>query len=453
MGLTPLGVACLGGRVEAVERLLAARAPVDSCDARGNTPLFCAAAGGQAQSLLPLLLVAGADPAARNKSGLRVDTRGLLPQQQLAGGYDDDAEEQEPELPLPPEREGLLAFQRPYHIIHSDLAKDPDGAKEKGLLSYTLRVLKAPQRDAAGFMKNNAARDAAQLSAEEKAAKVWSNSVVHYSHAGLQSMLEVGPTTTSPSCAVRANQIIVVTCERVLLFTKAWQLTQLVALSEISELVVHSYSETLVVMRLHRTSDILIALPSRGRLIDELRVATRTLGEQWGGAEVQVTHDDNPIMGLSNERQERVGTLAFTEKETFLLLHHAPGSLLLTGEVFFFGSIGLKNVTSTAPDGSEVADWTPFFFILSGGRGDARQLLWCHHPNDDECVGSLAVNRVCDVQPLDLPSVGPCLTVSYVADASGSGSSPNAGKLTLRAKSLESREDWVVSIRAMRSAF
>jgi len=58
MGLPPLGIACLLGRVDVVQSLLLGMAPVDSRDFRGNTALMWAIAGRHHDKLVPLLLEA-----------------------------------------------------------------------------------------------------------------------------------------------------------------------------------------------------------------------------------------------------------------------------------------------------------------------------------------------------------------------------------------------------------
>mmetsp|Transcript_21918 Transcript_21918/g.58046 ORF Transcript_21918/g.58046 Transcript_21918/m.58046 type:complete len:134 (+) Transcript_21918:1044-1445(+) len=58
MGLPPLGIACLLGRVDVVQSLLLGMAPVDSRDFRGNTALMWAIAGRHHEKLVPLLLEA-----------------------------------------------------------------------------------------------------------------------------------------------------------------------------------------------------------------------------------------------------------------------------------------------------------------------------------------------------------------------------------------------------------
>lgn len=464
MGLPPLGVACLTGRVEAARSLLLGMAPVDARDARGNTPLLWAAIGGQAQALVPLLLDARADAEATNGSGQRPDVSGFLsgcslstltrPEPHMAtaagtssasttaGSVGPASRREEPRPDGPAEA---------YHCIRAVGAEPPE---EPGLLSYTLSMLKAPVRDTIGFSQNSKAKQLAQLSGEEADLGVWSDWVTNYTHAGLLAAVEVGRPNADPMLAHRNRQALVLTSERLLLFNaRSWSLVQVIALSEISEVAISSFSSSVLVLRMHRLPDVVLdaRAPARGRLLDELQLAAGTVAARWGGADfgggLRVQHEGEPIVELLDERRKRSGTLAYIEANVFLLLPYAPGSLLLSGgDTFFFGLLDIHQ-GSTALRGTKAGTgwkWQTFFFILKSGLGEGRRLLWCLHPNDAQCLGSVQVGRVLAVQPLDTPQGEACLIVDYGAD-------DRAHALTLRASSVQNREDWIVSIRTMQT--
>lgn len=69
-GVTPLGLASLGGHLRAARALVLAGADPNAADRRGNTPLILASEGGDRETVL-FLLAAGADPRLENIYGWR----------------------------------------------------------------------------------------------------------------------------------------------------------------------------------------------------------------------------------------------------------------------------------------------------------------------------------------------------------------------------------------------
>jgi len=464
LGLPPLGVACLTGRVDAARCLVLGMAPVDARDARGNTPLMWAAIGGQARALVPLLLDARADPEAANGSGQRPDVSGLMSGCSVATLTRPDLGA--PGLATSPSgspgdssrrsagQEGPERFGEAYHCIRTIGAEPP---KEPGLLSYALGMLKASSRDAVGFMQNAKAKQHAHLNAAEVDAGVWSEWVTNYTHAGLHAAVEVGRENADPLLPHRSSQVLVLTCERLLLLNgRSWSLAQVIALSELAEVAVSSFSSSVLILRMHRLPDVVldVAVDVRARLLDELQLAAGTVAAEWGGADfggsLRIRHECEPVVELLDERRKRAGTLAYIEAHVFLLLPYAPNSLLLAGgDTFFFGLLDVhqsRTAARGAPAGSASLGWKwqTYFFILKSGSGEGRKLMWCQHPNDERCLGSVHVGRLLAVQPLDTPQGEACLIIDYGADE-------QAHALTLRASSAQNREDWIVSLRTMQT--
>eukprot|EP00913_Durusdinium_trenchii_P015730 g14783.t1 len=149
------------------------------------------------------------------------------------------------------------------HLIRA-LALEPE--VNLSFLSYTLSMLKTPVRDGLGFSslglilsfsiclasstcysprKNSYAKRQAQLSADEEASGAWSAHVTNYTHAGLCSTLETSGVYSDPANWIRSRQALVLSCERVLLFNaSSWSLEQVLALSELAELVLSSHCST-----------------------------------------------------------------------------------------------------------------------------------------------------------------------------------------------------------------
>merc|ERR1712096_107085 len=162
-------------------------------------------------------------------------------------------------------------FMEPYHHLFA-IGAQP--AAETNLLHKTLNLLKAPARDAAGFSKSERAKSLARLTAAEQESGVYTEFVANYTHAGLQSSVEVGQSSVDPASPERNRQSLVLTSERLLLFNAAsWNLVQVIALSEILQIIISSYSDTMLILRMHRMPDVLLDIAPRGRLLKELQLA------------------------------------------------------------------------------------------------------------------------------------------------------------------------------------
>ncbi|CAE8696709.1 unnamed protein product, partial [Polarella glacialis] len=476
-GLPPLGIACLAGEVRSARSLLLGMAPIHARDARGNTPLLWAQMGGRARELVPLLLAAKADPEASNDSGQRADVEmlqqaaasarhpgsswrpsaceadavassaaSLLTGGSLIDGGTGARPKSRSRDPRNAEPGGPWADHtiEPYHLIRAG-GVEPD--MNKSFLVSTLRMLKAPVRDSLAFAKNSQAMTQAQLSAEEKALGVWSEWVTNYTHAGLSAAVDAEQAAGDPANQLKSRQAFVLTSERVLLFNaKTSSLVQVIALSEIAEIAFSSYCATVLVLRLHRHADIVIdvAASSRPRLLDELQLAVNHVNSRWGGADfgggLQLVQECEPIAELLDASRQKAGMLAWVEVNLFLLLPWQPNSLLLAGgDCFCFGLLDLHQ---QGRDKHSI--WKPYFFILKSSPGEGRKLFWCRHPSDEVCAGLAHVRDITAVQPLNTPSGEVCLIVDYK-------SGDRAELLTLRANSVQNREDWIVSIRTMQT--
>eukprot|EP00930_Biecheleria_cincta_P036646 TRINITY_DN25111_c0_g1_i1.p1 TRINITY_DN25111_c0_g1~~TRINITY_DN25111_c0_g1_i1.p1 ORF type:complete len:982 (+),score=188.65 TRINITY_DN25111_c0_g1_i1:252-3197(+) len=441
LGLPPFAVACLAGHLDAARSLLQGMAPVHTRDARGNTPLLWAEMAGFEKEIVPLLLAAKADPEVMNSSGLRASVKMLCAPVVLPVTSSSAMSPLGEASPLPifrPEPDAT----KPYHLIKASAL---DAQSDPSFLTYTLGMLKAPVRDSLGFGKKPAARKQAQLSHDEEATGFWSDFVTNFTHGGLSAALAAEGAHADPANWVRSRQAFVLTCERVLLFNaRSWSLEQVIALSELAEVSFSSHCSTVLILRMHRNPDIVLDLSSssRGRLIEELQLATNAVNSKWGGDDfgggLRVLQECEPISELFDENRRKVGVLAWVEASVFLLLPYVPTSMLFAnGDCFFFGQLDLHQQVH----GAEWA-WRTYFFVLKNGRGDMRKLLWCRRPTDELCAGSVLIRDITAVQPLDTPSGEVCLIVDY-------NSGKRAELLTLRATSVQSREDWIVSIRTM----
>lgn len=457
-GLSPLGIACICGHVESVRFLLKAGVSLQIRDVRGNGALHWAAAGVSVHATVPLLLEARVDPSSKNQFGQSVDLVSLLrcwkdPASQavaqkkkpfdVRGASHGATSSRSNEQTLNP------VIHEPYHLIRAGRTqpREPDS----GLLSYAYNMLATKARDGVEFAKNDRAKLLAQLTADERASGVWSDWCLNYTHAGLLNALDSSKPGAAPTLADKNRQALVLTCERVLLFhVSSWSLVQVVGLRQVSEVLISSWSDTVFVCRGKGTSDIVLDMPSRDRFLDELRSAkTRILEEDDeevdDAAVLPVRFASDQIMPLFQEKGAVVGTLAFVEKSTLLLVPHAPKSLLLQGETFFFGLLELHRSTQRAQGSGVKWRWQVYVFILKSGMSlEARELMWCHHPSESECAGSVAIGDVNQVQSIDTPQGDACLIVSFLNRESGVEDA-----ITLRARSPESRDDWVVSIRTM----
>lgn len=458
MGMPPLGVACLRGQVDAVRSLLLGMAPVDARDVRGNTPLLWALAGEQTERLVPLLLATRADPTLRNNSGYALDVSEFA-----TAGFSDSPFENMRGEPARSDNSTVIAddadigdlsepIMEPYHHLFA-IGAQP--AEEGGLLSKTINLLKAPSRDAAGFSKSERAKSLARLTAGELECGVYAEFVANYTHAGLQSSVEIGQPSADPASPDRNRQTLVLTSERLLLFNAAsWNLVQVIALSEILQIIISSYSDTMLILRMHRMPDVLLDIAPRARFLKELQLATQRIVAQWGGTAdfsgvVQVQNEAEPLIALMDEWRKRIGTVAFLEQDVFLLLPFVHNSVLMSdGEVFFFGFLDLHHSLAAKRRGGGSAwnwKWQTYLFILKSGPGQVRKLEWCRHPNDTKSIGSVQVDKIREALPLDMPDQeGACLIIDF------EGSS-GLEAMTLRARTPNNREDWITSIRTMQT--
>lgn len=328
------------------------------------------------------------------------------------------------------------------HLIRA-LALEPE--VNLSFLSYTLNMLKTPVRDSLGFSKNSHAKKQAQLSAEEEVSGAWSVCITNYTHAGLCSTLETSGVYSDPANWIRSRQALVLTCERLLLFNaSSWTLEQVLALSELAELVLSSHCSTVVVLRMHRVPDLVLDVPAsaRTRFIEELQFATNAVNERWGGSDfsggLRIHQEGESITDLFDQNRKKVGLLAWIEANVFLFLPYVPTAVLLTGDLFFFGQMDLRQHIRGNDWG-----WRSYYFALKSGP--VRKLVWCKRPTDELCAGAVHVRDITTVQPLDTPGGEVCILVEY-------NSNDRDELLTLRTASLKSREDWIVSIKTMQTS-
>mmetsp|Transcript_44234 Transcript_44234/g.102185 ORF Transcript_44234/g.102185 Transcript_44234/m.102185 type:complete len:1001 (-) Transcript_44234:91-3093(-) len=468
-GWTPLGVACMQGHAEAVDALLQAKASVNARDTRGNPPLMCAAAAeaqSQTVALVKLLVEAGADLTIRNDSGLALDPElysQLLPD--TSGGHSSLPEAAEPTREeavrrldersgLPKGGNGARSSQGQYHCVMT-LSDDQPEEPRAHLLSLAAAALAQGYRDTAGVQDNAAALEALQLTAAEEEQGLWSSAVLNYSHAGLEAMLSTAEVRTAPLTQQGNQQVLVLTCDRLLLLQfSSWSLLQVMSLADVTGISRTSYSEHVIVLHSRATEDVLLDVVMCESFLEGIKIASAALARHWGGSEYEerdlpVTMVKDEVQPLCDEKGERAGTMAWLEANTLLLLPYEPQSLLLTDGTVFFGFLDLSSGSIDL-----VADnaWQVYFFVLKVCDEMDSRLHWCHHPNDAESLRSIAVRDVRLLHALTNSEDEPCMTIEAAAPGTnedgGTGGCMPPVSLLLRAKSARNRDDWLASIRA-----
>merc|ERR1712087_231021 len=127
--------------------------------------------------------------------------------------------------------------------------------------------------------------------------------------------------------------------------------------------------------------------------------AAKAVSAMWGGDDfgesLQVLRVEGPVVDLQDELCESVGTVAFVEQDVFLLLPYAPQSRLLAdGDTYFFGLLDLHTPfqgSSLTSGGPGTWAWDTYFFMLKSSPHSGHRLMWCSHPNDVDCAGSVEV--------------------------------------------------------------
>eukprot|EP00450_Noctiluca_scintillans_P015234 CAMPEP_0194517958 /NCGR_PEP_ID=MMETSP0253-20130528/51270_1 /TAXON_ID=2966 /ORGANISM="Noctiluca scintillans" /LENGTH=1123 /DNA_ID=CAMNT_0039361973 /DNA_START=21 /DNA_END=3388 /DNA_ORIENTATION=- len=430
-GWPPLAVACMQGHLTVVRTLLAVSSGVDVRDNRGNTPLVWAAAAEENSVKVPLmraLLDAQADPHARNSSGLTANVDPIAVNGDLMSALGTKEVTSSRRESLNSGRSSQVSSREPLEVIETvGFGKN----ERSSFLSYTWSMLAPPIRDSVGFMKSEKAKSLAKPSSLEAELGVWSDSVVNYTHAGLVSALNKKRPTDAPSLKDRNAEFLILTCERLLLFhSESWALVQIIELTELREVLLPQQSDSLFVLRTQWTPDLVLDMASRSRFMDELKLATVQLAAHWSRAEpgdqgVPICVETESILSLQSEHRARIGTLAFTEPHKFILLPHAPNSVLLSGQVtFHFGVLDVQRSRRR---------WQTQFFVLKNGFAGGNRLICCHHPSDTKGLYSVSIESMRKVTPVELPEEEFCFSVEHL------GSSGLPSPLTLRAPSGKSR--------------
>jgi len=428
-GLPPLAIACLLGQTEAVQMLLSKGALIECRDKRGNTPVHWAAAVEEDQTrpiLMRMLCEANADVRARNFNHQCIDL----------SKFDEGTSALFSALSS--SRSSGRPSSIPPCVVLQAIGAKP---KRTGILSYTLSMISPPVRDAVNFMKNAAAKSSAQLSSHETDMGVFSDTILNYTHGELKRTVDPSAFGAEPSLHEKSEQVLVLTCERILFFQPSiWRLLSVIELSEVKDVVMSTYSDTVFVLRTKWFADVLIDMESRGRFLEELRLAIVQVAKRWGTVDpnMPISITPEPICGLENEHRQRLGTLVFVESNMLVIVPYAPDSLLLSGDTFFFGFLALTRFQSA----SSAREWQSYFFVLKTGLAGQRRFMWCHHPNDASCVTSLPVEGIQRVEAEDGPDGSPCIKLSHSAN-----SAPNP--MTLRAKTAKNRDDWIAALRTL----
>lgn len=490
-GLPALGIACIRGYVDCARTLIQCSASPEQLDARGNGPLHWAAASyadKSANDLAEMLLEAGADPFACNGSGQLPDIPNLQDmalaqaaahRQQVprtsAGGAARAVRSQQPkrraERPAPLEStEGLLpAEQEEEELPNYFCIRLEKGSGPGGLLASLGAALKPPVRDRAGILRRAEARRTVHLSPDEEDVGLWSEWVTNYTHAGLERAVSTAePPSCDPTNSQRNSQALVLTSERLLFLrcgsraamATGWSVAEGVALSGLRQVIVPQRCETLLLIRIRSSADILLNFPpgSRDAFLEELWQAMVRAG--WPG--LHVTESDSPdeppkdfvvvdpdavlpLLDLSGQRQEAaVGTLAFVEPNVFALLPRASASLLLSGaETARFGFMDLQRRVQPKAAGAGVCwQWQRHFFVLKAGRLNDRCIGWCRHPNSEKWSGQVLLQNITQVRSFRGSAKEACLLIE------SRGQAP----VTVKARNSKERDEWLDGLRKLGAA-
>eukprot|EP00933_Yihiella_yeosuensis_P046591 TRINITY_DN42166_c0_g1_i1.p1 TRINITY_DN42166_c0_g1~~TRINITY_DN42166_c0_g1_i1.p1 ORF type:complete len:939 (-),score=211.99 TRINITY_DN42166_c0_g1_i1:21-2663(-) len=492
-GFPPLAVACLRGHAGTVRCLLRARACLDDRDDRGNTALHWAAATGSdktAREMALVLLEAGADPFTCNSCGQTPDLAGLqeLALNSAVGSFKSSEPSSTTESARPVAMQGASssaageepsgsAAQEAYHCIRAEQENSSNGTSS-GFLSSTFGMSsKSVQpRDNAGIMRRANARNCIAMSQDEQDGGVWSDRVTNYTHAGLKNAISFEASWCSPTNEQLNKQVLVITSERLLLLLQTnngsgadsmsdWSVAYSTALTALSSVVVLGRSDGLLVIRAKGSTDLLLHLAAgpRERFLKEVPAAvaactplvTRSSqGNNPSQLAVRSSSSVEQLLDCSSGDEKPIAAVAFVEPEVFLLLPWAPSSLLhsIGSELMLFGFLDLQKRSQPKAAGSGVCwRWQRYFFLLKGGPHGERRLGWCHYPNSETWVNSVAVSRITQIRQVVPQSGDLCLDIqcqpSVQRDAASEATAPAA--LMLRALSAPSRDNWFAEIKTM----
>jgi len=320
--------------------------------------------------------------------------------------------------------------------------------------------LKPPLRDRAGVLRHHDARRVLHLSPHEENVGIWSDWVTNFTHAGLDHAVAPHAAPSSdPTNAACNMQALVLTAERLLFLrcqraarSATWSVAQGVSMAQIRQVVLPRRCDSLLVLRLHRSSDELLNFQSGSRdaFLEELWQGMIRAG--WPGKHVTEAEEVDaapkdfvvmdpeaiiPLLDLSNDTLEAAkGTLAFLNQDFFALLPRASASLLLSGaETQRFGFLELQLRRQPKEAGAGVCwQWQRFFFMAKGGRPHERCLGWCLHPNAEKWTGHLLVQKITQVRSVRGNNGEACLVIH---------SDGQVGPTALKARHGKERSDWL----------
>mmetsp|Transcript_7944 Transcript_7944/g.17633 ORF Transcript_7944/g.17633 Transcript_7944/m.17633 type:complete len:1009 (-) Transcript_7944:189-3215(-) len=483
-GWTPLGVACIQGHAEAMEALLEAKASVNVTDARGNHPLIWAVAAEDSVSgtLVRRLLEARADPSIPNGCGLTVDPQLIAQLLQIDEGDSSTAaasaaapvaatgettavegasspDSGRPDRDAPESTsQSVVGVAERYHCI-STFSKDSPEDGRTELLSSAVAALEKGLRDTAGVRDNASAMEALSLSDREQEEALWSSVVLHYTHAGLDRVFSDASVESAPLAVEQHQQVAVVTCERLLLIhATSKTVSQAVRLADITEIVLSSFSDHMIVLRSRSSPDLALDVVMRESLLEGVRAATAALAAQWGGAEfeqksVPIESTEDPLLPLHDGQRNRLGTIAWLQTNMMLLLPYQPQSMLLSPGTLTFGFLDLAKLQPNE-ETETIQTWSVCFFILKAASGLDGRLHWCSHPNDEQSLGSVGVGAIRSMaaSPSEEEHRFRIDAESSTAEEPASDVPVEKQILLLRAKTAQSRDDWLASLRALQGA-
>lgn len=479
-GLTALGMACLRGHVGTARCLVQSGCSLFSRDVRGNSCLHWAAASSSAGKLAELLLNASADPFACNGSGQLPDIPNL---QELALQRAARAAPAPATATTKAERAtaggAALAFgaRPPLSSGMAPSAPSPRAApkfayirveaKPSGGLLSSLVSLKPPLRDRANVCRHHDAKRVLHLSPAEENVGIWSDWVTNFTHAGLEHAVAAdAPPSSDPTNSSCNTQALVLTSERLLFLrcvrsarspNATWSVAMGVALAQLRQVILPRRSDSLLLLRVHHSSDELLNFQSSSRdaFLEELWQCMVRAG--WPGRLLGEDEDNEvapkdfvvldpepvmPLLDLGSEREAAKGTLAFLGQDFFALLPRAPSSLLLSGaETVCFGFLELQLRRQPKEAGAGVCwQWQKFFFIAKGGRHHERCLGWCLHPNCEKWTGHILVQKITQVRSVRGKSGEACLVLQ---------SEGQLGPTALKARHSRERDEWKDALRRL----
>mmetsp|Transcript_16065 Transcript_16065/g.40850 ORF Transcript_16065/g.40850 Transcript_16065/m.40850 type:complete len:1046 (+) Transcript_16065:43-3180(+) len=373
------------------------------------------------------------------------------------GGADENGPTVDPEpVPLPKIAQEAASpvpgatRSDPYRVVETTALH---AKQDPGLLSSAWAMLEKKSKDLEGVLKNARAKAVLGCSALEQQQEVLSCACCNYTHAGVEAAAATAESHVSPLDEVRRKQVLVLTCERVVLLqADSFDLRLEMPLSNLRYCLIAPFSASVFVLRRTEGPDLLLDTQSREDFFQHLRKCLEFCEDHPRRFGEPVDEWPNTIVPLLGTKRDGgpVAAAAFLQYEVFLFLPWHSNSCLMRGDTFFFGFLYLhEQRAGDAADSPYTRSqagqwrWSLLFFML---KTSTRELVWVHHPSDTEPAGSIKVDNIQSLHSLDSPTGEFC----FILNCTGVNDATEDGHV-LRSVDPRNREDWIVSIRSLQS--